>query len=134
MKNTSQLWRNLKILSAVLLASSLCVSRGFAQATGPTVTTDQPDYPPGGIVYITGAGFAPNEIVSVRVLHVGDGDTDTSPAHQPWDVTADGDGNIATTWLVPFDEDELGATLLLTATGQSSDLTAQNTFTDGNVK
>src|SRR6266849_4649171 len=95
------------------------------------VTTDAPDYPPGSTVYIAGGGFAPGEIVTNQVLHIPDtGDNNTSTAHQPWTVTADADGNFSTTWDVPFDQDELGATLQLTAVGQTSGLTALTTFTD----
>src|SRR5438128_516919 len=110
--------------------SFLLAPAAFAQSAA-WVTTDAPDYPPGGTVYITGAGFAPGEIVTNQVLHIPDtGDNNTSPAHQPWTVTADDAGNFSTTWNVPFDQDELGATLQLTATGQTSGLTAQTTFTD----
>ncbi|MDB5026281.1 MAG: Fibronectin type domain protein [Mucilaginibacter sp.] len=100
----------------------------FSQAS---VQTDQPDYPPGSTVYITGSGFTANETVTLQVLHVGAGDDLSSTAHQPWTTVADASGNINTTWLVPPDQDELGATLQLTAVGASSGLTAQATFTDG---
>src|SRR5579872_4173635 len=68
----------------------------FAQAT---VKTDQLDYPPGSTVYITGSGFAPNEQVTLQVLHTDTTsvtDDATSPAHQPWTVSADANGNIST--------------------------------------
>src|ERR1043166_9370328 len=95
------------------------------------VTTDQLDYPPGSTVYITGSGFSPGETVQCQVLTLTQPNDDaTSPAHQPWTTTADDSGNINTTWLVPADQDELGATLQLTATGQTSGLIAQTTFTD----
>src|SRR6266446_5518092 len=98
------------------------------------VTTDAPDYPPGSTVYITGGGFAAGETVTCQVLHIPDtGDNNTSTAHQPWTVTADDAGNFSTTWDVPFDQDELNATLQLTATGQTSGLVAQATFTDAGV-
>jgi hypothetical protein len=99
-------------------------------ALSATVTTDETDYPPGGTVYITGNGFAPGETVELQVLHVDGADNDTSPAHDPWQVTADVDGNFESTWLVPLDEDELGATLELTAVGLTSGLIAQTQFTD----
>ncbi|MDB4920734.1 S-layer family protein, partial [Mucilaginibacter sp.] len=105
----------------------------FSQTTQPaTVQTDQQDYAPGTTVYITGAGFAANEAVTLQVLHAGTptGDNQTSQAHLPWTVTADSTGNITATWLVPLDEDEIGATLQLTAVGQTSRTTAQTTFTD----
>ncbi|MDO3628338.1 S-layer family protein, partial [Mucilaginibacter sp. BT774] len=106
----------------------------FSQTTQqPTVQTDQQDYPPGSTVYITGSGFMVNEPVTLQVLHVGEpADDQISTAHQPWTVTADSVGNITATWVVPPDQDEYGATLQLTATGQSSGLIAQVTFTDAN--
>src|SRR5439155_6369053 len=88
-------------------------------------------YPPGATVTITGTGFTPGETVTLQVLHLDtNGDNDTSAAHQPWTVTADASGNISTTWLVPPDQDELGAMLKLTADGQTSLLHAETTFTD----
>lgn len=101
-----------------------------SNSEGPTVSTDREDYAPGETVIIGGSGWDAGEIVQLRVVHVGNGDTDTSPAHQPWQVTADDHGDIASTWLVPADEDEAGATLLLTADGQSSGAHAEVTFTD----
>jgi hypothetical protein len=103
----------------------------FAQTTVATVQTDQMDYPPGATVYITGSGFTANEAVTLQVLHYGPTDDNlTSPAHQPWTVAADSLGNISSTWVVPTDDDELGATLQLTAVGQTSGLTASEIFTD----
>ena len=88
-------------------------------AFGQTVTTDYQDYAPGETVNITGTGFLPGETVTLQVLHFDvNGDNDTSPAHQPWDVIADDNGNISGEWIVPSDQDESGATLLLTADGQ----------------
>src|SRR6266571_1033074 len=106
---------------------SFISAKAFSQAT---VQTDKPDYSPGSTVYITGSGFTPNETVTLQVIHVDDGDDLISPAHQPWTTTADSSGNISSTWIVPPDQDELGATLHLTAVGAISGLTAQMTFTD----
>ena len=99
----------------------------FAQAS---VTTDQSDYPPGSTVQISGSGFTPGETVQLQVLNLTD-PGDTGPEHQPWQVAADANGNVATTWYVT--PDELGMTLQLTATGLSSGLTAKTTFTDGSA-
>src|SRR5438552_500714 len=105
----------------LILPALLCIATIGRAADAPFVTTDQPDYPPGSVVIITGGGFAPGEMVQLQVLHIPDsGDNNTSPAHQPWLVTADADGNLTSTWDVPLDQDELGATLQLTATGQIS--------------
>src|SRR5207248_1144765 len=112
----------------VLLSLALALQFAGATATAATVTTDQTDYLPGATAYITGSGFSPGETVKCQVLHAdGTFDNTTSGAHAPWYVTDGGagdldgvaDGNIQTSWLVPADQDELGATLELTATGQS---------------
>ncbi|PYI85216.1 MAG: hypothetical protein DME26_11535 [Verrucomicrobia bacterium] len=95
------------------------------------VSTDYDDYPPGDPVGITGSGFVPGEMVQLQVLHTdGTNDNVTSSAHDPWQVTADMEGNFTTTWNIPVNEDELGATLEVTATGQTSMLTAKAMFTD----
>jgi hypothetical protein len=82
-------------------------------------------------VEITGAGWWPGESVKLQVLHDGQpADNNLSTSHQPWSATADADGIINTTWAVPPDEDELGATLRLTADGESSTFRAEVLFTD----
>ncbi len=83
---------------------------------------------------ITGSGFGPSDTVTCQVLQLNCVfDNQTSPAHQPWTVTADTNGNFTTTWTVPADQDELGSTLQLTASGNPSGLTASATFADGNL-
>jgi hypothetical protein len=95
------------------------------------LSTDFPDYPPGSTVILTGSGFMSDETVTLQVLHADTtGDNDTSAAHLPWDIIADGSGSFVATWLVPDDEDEAGATLIATADGQISGLHAEVFFTD----
>ena len=102
--------------SFVTVLFMFSISMVNAQAT---LTTDATDYPPGGTVTLTGSGFWGGETVALQVLHVDSlGDNDSSDAHQPWDVVADDLGNFTATWLVPADEDELGATLTATADGK----------------
>src|SRR5690242_4819448 len=116
-----------------LLAITFSSMNVFSQSA--TIVTDQPDYAPGSTVIISGTGFQPGETVTLQVLHDPTGGDDaTSPAHQPWTVVADANGNVSSTWLVPADEDELGATLKLTAVGGSSRVTAEVTFTDAGTK
>src|SRR5437870_285332 len=81
-------------LLAACAAFWLLLNPAQAAETAPSVTTDQPDYPPGSIVFITGGGFTPGETVQLQVIHVGDtnSDNDISSAHEPWQVTADADG------------------------------------------
>ncbi len=117
-----------------LLVGVLAVAFNFAatdQAFGQaSVTTDKPDYSPGSTVQISGSGFAVCEAVQLQVLNV------TYPddiglgylEHEPWQITADASGNIAAEWNVSTHE--LNTTLQLMATGLTSGLTAQMTFTD----
>jgi hypothetical protein len=118
------------------IASSLCEAQDSSTLDsspqpGATVTTDQSDYAPGTTVTISGSGFQSGENVTLTVLHSdGTDDNNTSPAHRPWTVSAGADGSFVTSWVVPADEDEVGARLMLTATGQSSGLTALAGFTD----
>jgi len=97
----------------------------------PAIWGDHGDYAPASIMFISGVGFLTNEIVVLQVLHAdGGSDNDTSLAHQSWGSIADTNGNFQTSWIVPANQDELGATLLLTAVGQSSGQSASFLFTD----
>jgi len=113
--------------------SSLATLRPLSSilmADGPTVTTDKLDYPIGATVVIGGSGWQPGETVTLQVT---DNLSPTDPnevAHAPWDVVADADGNISSTWIVDEDADNL--TLTLTAHGNSSGLDALTNFTDAN--
>jgi uncharacterized repeat protein (TIGR03803 family) len=102
-----------------------------ALPTGTRVVTDQADYAPGATAHIRGQEFQAGETVRLQVLHVnGPNDNSTSPAHQPWQVTAGTNGSFQTTWGVPAAQDEMGALLQLTATGLTSGKTALAVFTD----
>ncbi|MEI6675227.1 MAG: invasin domain 3-containing protein [Verrucomicrobiota bacterium] len=119
-------------LTRTLLLVLTCVGAwsGSVQAADPSVTTDKTDYAPGSTADITGAGFQANETVEVQVFNLTN-PTDIGTEHDPWSVTADDNGNFQTTWYVT--EDEANTTLLLAATGQTSGLTAQMTFTDNSA-
>src|SRR6266540_1266504 len=104
----------------------MLASASFVQAQ--TLTSDQADYAPGTTATLTGSGFQPGETVVVQVLHY-DGTSDGGAEHQPWEVTADENGNFTTTWHV-CEDDCVGATLKATADGQTSGLHAETTFTD----
>ena len=121
----------LRSLLVTLFAITLTSANVFSQTTA-TITTDQPDYAPGSTAYITGTGWQPGETVTLQVLHDPTGGDDlTDPSHLPWTVVADVSGNVNSSWVVPPDADELGATLKLTAVGGGSGLTASVVFTDG---
>ena len=119
----------LKILKGFMIFLALMVSIGgmFTAASAATLSTDKPDYAPGEVVIITGSGWLPGETVSM-ILH------EESQLSEP-DVTllsdADADGNIINAIWSP-DSNDIGLTFTLTATGLSSNLTAQTMFTDSN--
>src|ERR1051325_6236366 len=78
---------------------------GDLPTDGPTLTTDQEDYPPYSYVYMTGTGFQPGEIVDMIVI-----ETDPNQASfEPWQVEADENGEIHTSWYI-FSTDFIGAT------------------------
>jgi hypothetical protein len=63
--------------------------------------TDDVNYHPGGNVGISGSGFQPEEVVTIQVIHASsEADNSTNEIHQPWDLTADSDGNISALWTV----------------------------------
>jgi hypothetical protein len=123
-----------------LLAACTDITRPTAQVTtpilnmssgdGPVIATDKADYGPGETVVIDGWGWTAGETVHLQVAHVNEEGDNSLPEHQPWDVTANENGEIAATWLVPVDGDEGGATLKLTADGGTSTAHAEVTFTD----
>jgi cysteine-rich repeat protein len=115
----------------VAIALGLFVSPVLAQSRGETsakVTTDKPDYAPGETVIITGTGWWPGETV-VMVLH----EEPTTHPDRMLTSVADAEGNF-TNRDFTVEEHHLGVTFTLIATGQSSGLTAQTTFTDGNIR
>ena len=115
------------VRTSLLVLTSIFAWSLTALAATPSVTTDKADYPPGSTANIAGAGYRAGETVEVQVLNL----TNTGDAgaeHDPWNVTADNTGNFATTWYV--NQNEANTTLQLTATGLTSGLAAQMTFTD----
>src|SRR5439155_8906568 len=82
---------------------------------------------PFSFVQITGAGFQPNETVNNQVVQI-EGPL-AGLAYEPWVVTPDDNGNFATTWYV-FTDELIGATLKLTAVGQTSGFMASVVFSD----
>jgi len=106
----------------------------FASFTA-SLSTDKENYHPGETVYITGSGFAARETVTMQVVHVdstaakGGAFEADHQGHTPWNITADENGNISTSWLV--DEDAQGQTLMATANGLISMAHAEVTFRDG---
>lgn len=129
---------SLSSVSHAFFGTTSTVSSAVTMAA--TVTTNKNDYAPGETAIITGTGFQAGEVVTLQVVHT-DGTEEVvndqynhivtdGEGHEPWNVTADANGSISTTWYVHPD-DSLGATFLLTAKGGTSGLTAQHIFTDG---
>src|SRR6266571_5196391 len=123
-------------LTRLFLFVRACLGAQLFAARAASVTTDKADYPPGATAYITASGFQAGETVMFQVLHA-DGSPSTGADHDPWYV-ADGsvgdldgvvNGIIQTTWHV-CEDDCVGSTLELTATGQTSGLIAKTQFTD----
>src|SRR6266516_5406290 len=123
-------------LTRLFLFVCACLGAQLFAARAASVTTDKADYPPGATAYITASGFQAGETVMFQVLHA-DGTPSTGADHDPWYVTDGGvgdldgvvDGNIQTTWHV-CEDDCVGSTLELTATGQTSGLTTKTQFKD----
>src|SRR5438034_382421 len=93
-------------------------------ASAATVATDKADYAPGENVVITGSGWEPGETV-VLILHE---DPQLDPDLQ-LTAFADENGDFTNTDF-SVDVFDIGVTFTLTATGSSSGLTEQLTFTD----
>lgn len=99
-----------------------------SEGDGPKIATDKVDYAPGETVVIDGWDWTGGETVRLQMVLAG-AETDTqNSAYQPWDVTADPNGEISSSWLVP--EDAGGAALKLTADGQASGAHAELVLTD----
>jgi len=89
----------------------------------PIITTDKDDYTPGEVVVVRGSGWLAGETVRLTF--------DEVPYNPPvtYYATADEDGKIYDTQYI-IDVRHIGSTITLTATGQTSGLTAQTIFTD----
>src|SRR5436190_10848650 len=93
----------------LLVACALiCFQFPLAHAADATVITDQEDYPPFSVVWITGTGFQPGETVSNQVVQLAG--PAPGAAYEPWEAVADTDGNFETSWYV-FSDDLLDTTL-----------------------
>ncbi|HXF49657.1 MAG TPA: HYR domain-containing protein, partial [Verrucomicrobiae bacterium] len=116
-------------IAPFVLIATLLFTPSFA--FGASVVTDQPDYAPGDTVWITGSGYWASEWVTVQVTHVDPGHTG-GEGHDPWSVQASAAGGFSTYWVVPED-DNVGESLQVAATGQSSGLIAVTFFEDHNT-
>ena len=108
-------------VAAILLALAL---GGTAMAQSATVMTDQADYAPGTIVTITGSGWQSGETVTLQLV-----ESPLIDTHPDLTAVADASGNIFNNQFSP-DSYDVDITFTLTATGGTSGLQAQTTFTD----
>ncbi|HEV8590310.1 MAG TPA: kelch repeat-containing protein [Pyrinomonadaceae bacterium] len=102
-------------------------SVSILNSSSAAITTDRLDYAPGTPVIVTGAGFQPNEVVTLTFHE--DPHVDTEDPHA-FTVQADGNGNFSCQDYVPQDADR-GISYILAAIGATSHLTAQTSVTDG---
>jgi hypothetical protein len=90
----------------------------------PKVSTDKDDYSPGEIVKVKGSGWLPGETVKLEFVAL------PLQAVVNYYAVADSAGNISNSEYLIYDY-HLDATIIFTATGQTSGLSAMTTFTDG---
>src|SRR4051794_1816016 len=111
----------------IISGQSLLLGASPAQAeTGtPWIQSDKDDYPPGGLVNLTGGNWQPGESVH---LYVNDDQGRTWERNS--DVVADETGAVTESFNLP---DWFVATYKVLATGDVSG-TATTGFTDGNVR
>jgi len=98
---------------------------GTDSTTGATIETDLDDYAPGGSVYLTGRGWAPNESVHLVM-------TEDPDVHE--DVIADVEADSTGAFSLRFyevQENDVGALFTLTGTGGTSGSIVTVQFTDG---
>ncbi len=122
MRNTMQVL--VIALGLFAITFFLVTSPVTSQANAATVTTDKDDYVPGETVIITGSGWQPWETVELYILE----EPEIHPGETLY-ADADGAGEISNNEYVIQDHD-LGQTFTLTATGLTSGMIAQTTFTD----
>ncbi|HEX2289663.1 MAG TPA: YDG domain-containing protein, partial [Pseudonocardiaceae bacterium] len=114
------------MISIAALAAGLAVKADNAEAqTAPTIQSNLDDYPPGGLVTLTGSNWQPGETVNIYV---------NDDVGKTWErnvnVTADPSGNITDQFNLP---DWFVAVYQVRATGAQSGV-ATTSFTDGDVR
>ena len=99
---------------------------GIDSVSGATLSTEFDDYLPGDTVFITGTGFAADEVVDL-VLNE---DPQLHPVHA-WSATTGETGGFSTIYVV--DDLDYGVTFTMVATGRTSGTSVSVVFTDGRV-
>jgi hypothetical protein len=118
----------LRTLSVPFAGMLIFTLTAATNAGAQTVSTDKDDYHPGEYVTITGSGWSSGETVT---LHLDETPTLCPNGHNLYAV-ADGNGDIVNNQFL-IETKHIGVTFVLTATGQTSGLTAQTTFTDAGL-
>ncbi|TWI09016.1 hypothetical protein IP98_02731, partial [Flavobacterium cauense R2A-7] len=127
-------WSNLILLSSLLLItltfgySKLPTNFKADKSTLASISSDKADYQPGDTLRLSGTGFLPGETVT---LHFDETPTVCPNGHNRSTV-ADSNGNIFYDQFY-FNINHVGVAFVVTATGQSSGIIAQTTFTDANT-
>jgi len=116
-------WSAVAAVTVVFVIALSAVAVG--DTTGPTITSDKPDYAPGETVILTGAGWQAGEAVHIRV----DDDQERTWSLDA-DVTADEVGGFTYQFALPT---HFVATYTVLATGEVSG-TATTSFTDANIQ
>ncbi|PJJ07689.1 hypothetical protein CLU83_0885 [Flavobacterium sp. 1] len=107
---------------AFLIANLFFANVCFGQAT---VMTDKADYQPGDAVIVTGTGWQPGETVSLHFIET----PQVCTSNHDRLTVADSNGNIYYNQFL-INIKHLGVSFVLTAIGQSSNLSAEVLFTD----
>ncbi|MDQ3846190.1 MAG: hypothetical protein M3342_19605, partial [Bacteroidota bacterium] len=115
------------LLPFLTMAFSCLTAFAQGQTTTPTVYTDKADYLPGETVIIEGDGWKAGEQVKLEIDH-----STVTHGNTVLNATADDKGHIYNNEFV-IQPQHLHESFNLTATGLSSGLTAQTTFTDATV-
>jgi HSP20 family molecular chaperone IbpA len=109
------------IFAVAGMAMAQTTDTSGSTAAAPTIQSDKEDYPPGGLVTLTGSGWQSGETVNIKV-----NDTYGASWSRNVDVTADASGNITDSFNLP---DWFVSDYNVTATGTQSG-TVTTTFTD----
>ncbi|MFH1374926.1 MAG: hypothetical protein ABII79_14170, partial [bacterium] len=109
----------------LLLGVVIWIAAGSTPAFAAEIFTDTTEYPPGDTANIDGLTFWSEEIVTLQITNM-DGTPLEIDAGLPWDVLSNSIGDFETAWILPFED--IAETLLVTAIGTESGLTAETTI------
>jgi len=111
--------------TVIMIVILFFVTEAFGQ---PTLASDREDYFPGDTLRLSGSGWQPGETVTFQFLELPE--VCTTPHVRT--TVADADGNIFYDEFY-FNENHRGVLFIVTATGESSGLNAETSFTDATI-